>query len=43
MVVYVCVNCGKEFELQDKVQCPFCGSRIVRKKEREGTKEFIAR
>jgi len=43
MTLYVCVKCGKEFELQGKVQCPYCGYRIVKKKEREGSKEFLAR
>lgn len=28
---YICAKCRKEFELEDKVRCSFCGFRIVSK------------
>jgi DNA-directed RNA polymerase subunit RPC12/RpoP len=28
---YQCMNCKKEFAIKEKVQCPFCGYRIVKK------------
>ena len=28
---YQCLNCKKEFTIKEKVQCPFCGFRIVKK------------
>jgi len=35
MSTYVCINCGKEAELDlntaKKIQCPFCGHRILKK------------
>ncbi|MFH0832340.1 MAG: DNA-directed RNA polymerase subunit P [Candidatus Aenigmatarchaeota archaeon] len=26
-----CLNCKKEFEIDDKIRCPFCGFRILAK------------
>lgn len=31
MVLYECLSCKKRFEIKDKVQCPYCGYRIVKK------------
>ncbi|MCX6816216.1 MAG: DNA-directed RNA polymerase subunit P [Candidatus Aenigmarchaeota archaeon] len=28
---YICMKCRKEFELEDRVRCPFCGFRILAK------------
>jgi len=30
-MVYVCMKCRKEFELEDRVRCPFCGFRVIAK------------
>lgn len=35
MVMYKCIDCGKEVELElkgaRKIQCPYCGYRILEK------------
>ncbi len=35
MPLYTCLNCGREAELElstaKKIQCPFCGYRILKK------------
>ncbi|MFC2142999.1 DNA-directed RNA polymerase subunit P [Candidatus Aenigmatarchaeota archaeon] len=28
---YICVKCKKDFDLEEKVRCPFCGFRILSK------------
>lgn len=27
--MYVCMKCRKEFEMEDRVRCPYCGFRII--------------
>jgi DNA-directed RNA polymerase subunit RPC12/RpoP len=46
-VVYKCINCGKELEKdlekEKKIQCPFCGYRIIEKKRSVVIKKVLAR
>ena len=43
MVMYKCLNCGKKFEIKDKVQCPYCGYRIAIKPRPRVAKLVVAR
>ena len=38
MVEYECVYCKKRFEVRDKIQCPYCGYRIIKKPRPEAPK-----
>jgi DNA-directed RNA polymerase subunit RPC12/RpoP len=44
---YKCVNCGKELEIDlekaKKIQCPYCGYRIVEKKRAPGITKVVSR
>lgn len=42
---YECADCGKEVEHTEmrRVRCPYCGSKILKKKEREEIKKVKAR
>ena len=31
MPTSICLKCKKEFEIEDKIRCPYCGFRIVAK------------
>jgi len=42
MITYQCINCKKEFDVKDKVQCPFCGFRIVKKSRPDVVKKVKA-
>jgi DNA-directed RNA polymerase subunit RPC12/RpoP len=42
-VTYKCVACKKKFEVRDKIQCPYCGYRIVVKPRIKKPKVVIAR
>lgn len=41
--MYVCISCRKEFELEDKIRCPFCGFRIIAKARPAFRKRVIAK
>ncbi len=40
---YICVKCKKDFDVDDRVRCPFCGFRIVSKVRPTFRKRVIAR
>ncbi|MEM7826789.1 MAG: DNA-directed RNA polymerase subunit P [Candidatus Aenigmatarchaeota archaeon] len=42
MTTYECLYCKERFKLKDKVQCPFCGSRIVKKPRQSIVKHIKA-
>lgn len=44
-MTYVCMNlkCKKEFEIEDRVRCPFCGYRIAAKTRPPSRKRVKAR
>lgn len=39
---YKCVKCRKEFVLEDRVRCPYCGFRILAKTRPEFRKRVKA-
>lgn len=39
---YQCLNCKKEFQVKDKIQCPYCGYRIVKKTRPKAIKRVRA-
>jgi len=44
--MYKCFNCGKELTLKDiekRIICPYCGSRVIMKKRPETVKQVKAR
>ena len=42
-VSYKCLSCKKEFELEDKIRCPFCGFRIAVKTRPKFRKRVVAK
>jgi len=40
---YMCVKCKKEFEVEDKIRCPYCGFRIISKSRPIFRKKVTAR
>lgn len=40
---YVCLKCRKEFDLEDRVRCPYCGFRIIVKSRPRFRKRVVAR
>ena len=40
---YRCIQCKKEFAMEDKIRCPFCGMRIIVKSRPEFRKRVRAR
>ena len=40
---YKCLKCKKEFELDNKIRCPFCGFRIILKARPKVVKRVVAR
>ena len=43
MANYVCIKCKKEFEIEDRIRCPFCGFRVVSKTRPIFRKRVLAR
>jgi DNA-directed RNA polymerase subunit RPC12/RpoP len=41
--MYVCLKCRKEFEMEDRIRCPFCGFRILAKTRESFKKKVQAR
>ncbi|HLC76730.1 MAG TPA: DNA-directed RNA polymerase subunit P [archaeon] len=41
--MYVCLKCRKEFQMEERVRCPFCGFRIIAKTRQPFRKRVIAR
>jgi len=40
---FKCLKCKEEFELEDRVKCPFCGFRIICKTRPRIVKKVVAR
>ena len=38
----VCISCKKEFPVEEKIRCPYCGYRIIAKKRSEFRKRVKA-
>ena len=47
MVMYICLNCGKEVDIDlrtaKKIICPFCGYRILKKPRPKIMKKVLAK
>jgi DNA-directed RNA polymerase subunit P len=43
MTMLRCLKCRKEFEMEDRVRCPFCGYRIIVKSRPGVVKRVVAR
>lgn len=43
MAAYICVKCRKEFDMEDRIRCTFCGYRIVVKARTPFRKRVKAR
>jgi DNA-directed RNA polymerase subunit RPC12/RpoP len=41
--IYKCLKCRKEFDVEDRVRCPFCGYRIIVKTRAPVIKRVVAR
>ncbi len=41
--MYKCLKCRKEFEIEDRVRCPYCGFRIAVKTRQAFRKRVVAR
>lgn len=40
---YKCMKCKKEFDVDDKIRCPYCGFRILAKTRPVFRKRVMAR
>ena len=43
IMTYKCMKCKKDFEMEDRVRCPFCGFRVISKTRPVFRKRIIAR
>jgi DNA-directed RNA polymerase subunit RPC12/RpoP len=43
MPAYVCVKCRKEFDMEDRIRCAFCGYRIIAKARAPFKKRVLSR
>jgi len=41
--MYKCLKCKKEFEMEERVRCPYCGFRIIAKMRQKFRKRIVAR
>jgi DNA-directed RNA polymerase subunit RPC12/RpoP len=42
-MIYKCLKCKKEVNIEDRVRCPFCGFRILTKPRPSFKKRILAR